>query len=452
MQKNVSIYMKKKLHGEKIMQFDDASLVKQTLGGNKQAFDRLVEKYYTSIYKLILSWVNSHEDSQELTQETFIDAYTKLISLHEPEKFYYWLRQIAINRCHNWKRNNDIIQIPLVESVTSVEPSPEEAIILKETLVRIMNAIDRLPEPDKSLMKERYLEDTPYRDLQKKYGIPMRALVVRLFRAKQRIKGWVKDLFSVFPWLRFIKVGVIESMKISLTKKIVIIGLSTLLVLGGITGTIWYRYKSMKGSETMVNQLSGQTSLDKASDVIDVVSKKGSDVQRAQSLVKTTSTEKRMTGEEMRETIEWLDSLNSKTGYLPTSNEKLSPEMKKKAELFAELAKILPEFKIMWYKPLEIHSQALHTTDEGELNRIYNEASKAEERKQELLSRLISLCDPILKPPAIEKDERGVVQIINVADICIQLAEYFGKKLPFDGNPDYLAAEDYSGSTGWEDM
>ena len=438
---------------KKTMRIDDASLVKQTLEGNRQAFDSLVIKYNASIYKLILSYVKNPEDAQELTQEAFIDAYTRLVSLHESEKFYNWLRQIAINRCRNWKRNSYIAYLPLDEDIKSIEPSPEEAIILKETLTKIIDAINRLPEPDKSLIAERYFEDISYEELQKKYGISSKALGMRLHRAKQRVKGWVRGLFASFPWLRLIKIGVIESMKISLTKKLAIVGLSTLLVLGSITGTVWYRYKStQRESATMSDQaMKGQSSVsvDKAGGAD--VSKRKSETQSAKGLSETSEDEltEKETRKAINEAIKWLDSLNSKEKSLTASSKDLSPEMKEKAELFAKLSQILPAFKESYRTWGDKLSQAQYLSFEERMKAL-DESEKALERSNELLDKIISLCDPILKPPAIEKDERGVVQIINISDICIQLAEYFDKKLPFDGNPDYLAAENYNGTTGWE--
>lgn len=245
---------------EKMLQCnDDASLVKQTLDGNKQAFDSLVVKYNASIYKLILSWVKSHEDARDITQEVFINAYKELFSLREPEKFYHWLRQIAIHRCQNWKRGNYIVLFPLDESVISEEQSPDESIILNETLSKIMEAIDRLPEIDKSLVKERYLEGSSYNTLSEKYGVSPRALAVRLLRIKQRIRIQLKGLLAMFPVLpyrkfikKFIKgsafekgiaIGVIESMKAAIVKDLIIWGTLSALVLGGSGFLLWEHYQ-----------------------------------------------------------------------------------------------------------------------------------------------------------------------------------------------------------------
>ncbi|MGQ9608275.1 MAG: sigma-70 family RNA polymerase sigma factor [bacterium] len=431
------------------MHYSDEILVKRTLSGDKQAFDSLVVRYNKEIYKLILSWTKDPEDAQELTQEAFVTAYKELYSLHQPKKFYPWLRQMSIHLCQNWKRKNNIVYLPLDENMLSEEPSPEEALILKETLTKTMEAIDKLPTLDRDLIKKRYLEDTSYKELQRKYNISSKALSLRLHRARQKIKEWMEGLFVNLHWLRLIKLGVVESMKISLAKKLIIIGISIILVGGGTTSIVWYHSRSMKASsEATVDRTTKQSLPNSTERASGVSTSKDKSVSQYVNNVKGG----KITNEEARQAIEWLDSLKSKTEQISINkgmDKEMSPEMKKKAELYAELAKILPEFKRARNKGHELLQSAQYLPTDERIKAV-EEATKLLEGSGDLLLEIINLCGPILRPPAVERDERGVPQKINVIDICAQLAEYFGKKLPFDGNPDYLSAENYSGSTGWE--
>jgi len=122
--------------------------------------------------------------------------------------------------------------------------------------------------------------------------------------------------------------------------------------------------------------------------------------------------------------------------------EQLSPEMKRKVELYAELAEVLPDLKWAW-ENLPTWAR-LRERDYSDEEIIY-----INKKFDESLNKVIELCDPIIRPPAVRRDERGVVQAINLTPMFAQIAEYLGKKLPFDGNPDYFSAEDYKGDTGW---
>ena len=43
--------------------------------GEREAFDRLVERYQRDVYRLCFRYVNHHEDADDLTQEVFIKAW-----------------------------------------------------------------------------------------------------------------------------------------------------------------------------------------------------------------------------------------------------------------------------------------------------------------------------------------------------------------------------------------
>jgi len=146
-----------------------------------------------------------------------------------------------------------------------------------------------------------------------------------------------------------------------------------------------------------------------------------------------------LTEEDVQALLDWLGEETE--GQAPERSEQrsdqqeeLSSEMKRKVELYAELAGILPDFKWAW-----THSGPKSVLEGG---------TPVEDPATDLLNEILELCDPIIGPPAVRRDERGVIQAINLAPMFAQVAEYLGKELPFDGNPDYFSAEDYKGGTG----
>ena len=64
----------------------DATLVAESLGGNKEAFRRIVERYQTLISSLAYSATGNVDRSEDLAQETFVRAWTQLSRLREPSK------------------------------------------------------------------------------------------------------------------------------------------------------------------------------------------------------------------------------------------------------------------------------------------------------------------------------------------------------------------------------
>ena len=240
---------------------EDATLVKQTLAGEEQAFHRLISKYQSAIYRQILSYVKNHHDAQDLAQETFLEAYRDLCSLRKPEQFQFWLRQIARHQCDDWLRKRRIELVPIQESTVADVSQADELLILRETLAKVMQAINELPEMEKRLMKERYLDDASYPELQVRYDLSSKALIMRLVRAREKVRESVRKALAgvgVLTWRKML-LGGAEAVKIGLKVKIMTIGIAGVVVLGGAGVYVWYN-QAVQDISDVSNQTIQQTS------------------------------------------------------------------------------------------------------------------------------------------------------------------------------------------------
>ncbi|MEK7400000.1 MAG: sigma-70 family RNA polymerase sigma factor [Candidatus Poribacteria bacterium] len=224
---------------------EDASLIEQILAGDNQAFHHLMDKYQSAIYGLIRFLVQNPDDAQELTQEVFLKAYKELGSLKQPERFGFWINQIARNQCQDWRRKNQVEFSELPDNIIADIQHVDESLIFQETLAKVMQAINELPEIEKQLLKERYLDDSSYAELQAKHGLSYKALNMRLLRARQKVKARVEKslaIIGIFSWQDALKkmiLGGVEAVKISAKVKIVTIGVASVLILGGVGIIIW---------------------------------------------------------------------------------------------------------------------------------------------------------------------------------------------------------------------
>ena len=76
---------------------EDAQLIDQTLAGDPTAYGRLVRKYQDRLYTTLMHVTGSREDAEDVTQDAFVQAYTKLDSFQGRSAFYTWLYRIAFN-------------------------------------------------------------------------------------------------------------------------------------------------------------------------------------------------------------------------------------------------------------------------------------------------------------------------------------------------------------------
>lgn len=256
---------------------DDASLVHRTLAGDREAFSHLVERYWKSVYAQTLSIVRNPADAEELTNDVFIEAYLDLPRLRRFSSFQSWLNGIAKHRCLDWlrRRPDPCMSLDEVSDKTEAglpQNSAENQLLQQEKLHKTLEAIKTLPEMDRSLMQDFYLEGDPYKTLQGRYNLSKAAVKMRLFRARQKVRARVKELFSgvaAFQWRNSAKNllmrGGLEVVKIGMATRIAIAGTVVVLMSGGISTMVWRSHQQNPRMDLATNERAGNE-LDRAAE------------------------------------------------------------------------------------------------------------------------------------------------------------------------------------------
>jgi len=82
-----------------VTDFSDAGVVKQVLGGDRDAFRLLVQRYERQVFTLCLRMVRNRHDAEDCAQTAFVKAYSALASFRPGSSFKSWLYRIASNAC-----------------------------------------------------------------------------------------------------------------------------------------------------------------------------------------------------------------------------------------------------------------------------------------------------------------------------------------------------------------
>jgi len=138
---------------EKMEDFADEALVKEAKKGNREAFTELARRFQEKIYYTIFGMTRSHEDTDDLTQETFMYAYKALRGFRQKSSFYTWIYRIAVNLTLNFlkRRSKEKGREDFADNVSFLEKSeyaaisPEGDSLKKELKEKISMAIDSLP-------------------------------------------------------------------------------------------------------------------------------------------------------------------------------------------------------------------------------------------------------------------------------------------------------------------
>ncbi len=146
-----------------IVDFDESSIINNVKQGNIQAFNALITKYQSNVFRTCMGFVHNREDADDLTQETFIQAYQALHTFKNESRFSNWLYRIAVNLSLNYlrKANRKLIFKPinsLFGSDKNTEPElqvpdlddPEKIFLGGELKQHVQKALDKLPEKQRT--------------------------------------------------------------------------------------------------------------------------------------------------------------------------------------------------------------------------------------------------------------------------------------------------------------
>jgi RNA polymerase sigma factor (sigma-70 family) len=82
----------------------DTDIIGRVLGGDRQSYSLLVDRYRNYVFTLVLRYIKVREDAEEVAQDVFVKAYRSLADFRGASKFSTWLYTIATTSCLTFLR------------------------------------------------------------------------------------------------------------------------------------------------------------------------------------------------------------------------------------------------------------------------------------------------------------------------------------------------------------
>ncbi len=177
---------------------DEAQLVKQLQSktSKEQAFRALLSLYKERLYWHIRNIVKSHDDADDVLQNTFIKIYKNIHNFKGDSKLFSWMYRIATNEAitllnKNAKRlqiTSEELQQLAINNLTSDVYFEGDAIQLK-----LQKAIATLPEKQQLVFNMKYFEDIKYKDMSVILETSEGALKASYHIAVKKIEAYLTD-------------------------------------------------------------------------------------------------------------------------------------------------------------------------------------------------------------------------------------------------------------------
>ena len=160
----------------------------------RKGFEALVCRFSEPLYWQIRHIVLTHEDANDVLQNTFLKAWNGLSSFQGDSQFITWLSRIAINESVDFLRRNKH-----VASATSDDLSVANALLAdeyfdgNETEAMLQQAIAQLPEVQRMVFQLRYFDEMKYSDISKLLDTSEGALKASYHIAVKKITEFFKS-------------------------------------------------------------------------------------------------------------------------------------------------------------------------------------------------------------------------------------------------------------------
>lgn len=170
------------------MNSDDQVLVKESLNGNKRAFEEIVEKYYKIIFRLAYRIIRDNDDAEEITQSTFVKAYENLDSYNSKFKFFSWLYRITVNESLNFSKRKNYNE-ELDEKHSNNEKDPDVIYEQTERSERIDDALMELDMIYRVPVVLKHFMNYSYKEISYLIDVPEKTVKSRLFEGRHLLKN-----------------------------------------------------------------------------------------------------------------------------------------------------------------------------------------------------------------------------------------------------------------------
>ena len=176
---------------------DDVQLIQRTLSGDDTAFGILLQRHQKSVHALVWRKIGDFHTAEDITQDTFLQAYKKLSTLKNHNQFAGWLYVIADRLCTDWSRKRRLITQSLEDTpVEEIERSSythhiseqRETECTEHRRELVKKLLAKLPESERTVVTLYYLGEMTTREIGKFLGVSVDTIKSRLRRGRRRLQ------------------------------------------------------------------------------------------------------------------------------------------------------------------------------------------------------------------------------------------------------------------------
>lgn len=159
----------------------------------RQAFNKVIVTYSEPLYWQIRRMVQSHDDANDLLQNTLMKAWQSLENFRGDAKLSTWLYKIAINESLSFlerERKRQNLSLDDQESHLAQLIEADEHIDGDALAQKLRKAIALLPEKQRLVFNMKYFDEMKYEEMSEVLGTSVGALKASYHLAVKKIENF----------------------------------------------------------------------------------------------------------------------------------------------------------------------------------------------------------------------------------------------------------------------
>lgn len=179
------------------LSLSETEMVRAAQDGSSEAFGRLVERHQQAVRACLAVRLADPHEADDLAQEVFLTAFSRLQEFDPERPLGPWLRGIAFNLLRNhWRKfrpraigGNEELTVLLDQRVAMECDAQHESVLLEV----MRDCLERIQGPARELLRLRYGEERSVRELALRFRRGYSALTMQLHRLRELLSRCVTE-------------------------------------------------------------------------------------------------------------------------------------------------------------------------------------------------------------------------------------------------------------------
>lgn len=183
------------------MDTTDQQAIQQVLSGDRDAYRILMDRHFQYVFRIAFRITGNESDAEDVAQDAFLRAYSKLSTFRQDATFSTWISRIAMNTAINLmeRRKRDLTEHasriadePTPEENTHQVPDhkagPERLLLDHEAVTLRQSAMNSLTPMERTAFTLRHMEELPIAEIATALNVPANSAKQAVFRAVGKLR------------------------------------------------------------------------------------------------------------------------------------------------------------------------------------------------------------------------------------------------------------------------